>query len=185
MIKASDRSQGVNYAIREVVIPARKLEEKGIKVLHLNIGDPNKYDFDTPQHMKEALYEAAQQGYNGYSQSEGDVELKEEIIIREKKRNRVDYTHNDVCVTSGVTESLQIYLNASLNPGDELLIPGPTYPQYFLITHFLGAVPVYYRCIEEEGWWPDVEDIRNNISNKTKGIVLINPNNPTGALYPK
>ena len=185
MIKASDRSQGVNYAIREVVIPARKLEEKGIKVLHLNIGDPNKYDFDTPQHIKEALYEAAQQGYNGYSQSEGDVELKEEIIIREKKRNRVDYTRNDVCVTSGVTEALQIYLNASLNPGDELLIPGPTYPQYFLITHFLGAVPVYYRCMEEEGWWPDVEDIRNNISDKTKGIVLINPNNPTGALYPK
>jgi aspartate/methionine/tyrosine aminotransferase len=185
MIKASDRSQDVNYAIREVVVPARKLEEEGIEILHLNIGDPNKYDFDTPQHMKEALYEAAQEGYNGYSQSEGDVELKEEIILREKNRNRVDYTRNDICITSGVTEALQIYLNASLNPGDELLIPGPTYPQYLLVTRFLGAEPVTYRCIEEEGWRPDVEDIRNSISEKTRGIVLINPNNPTGALYPK
>ena len=73
MIKASKRSQGISYAIREVVLPARKLEEKGIKVLHLNIGDPNKYDFDTPQHMKDALLEATNQGYNGYSPSEGDV----------------------------------------------------------------------------------------------------------------
>jgi aspartate/methionine/tyrosine aminotransferase len=185
MTKASQRSQGVSYAIREVVLPARELEKKGVKVLHLNIGDPNKYDFDTPKHMKDALYQATKEGYNGYSSSEGDNELREGIIKREKKRNKVDYKLEDVCITTGVTEGLQILLNASLDPNDELLIPGPTYPQYNLITKFNDAEPVSYRCIEEENWQPDVDDIRKKITSKTKGLVLINPNNPTGALYPK
>jgi aspartate/methionine/tyrosine aminotransferase len=185
MIKASKRSQGISYAIREVVLPARKLEEKGIKVLHLNIGDPNKYDFDTPQHMKDALLEATNQGYNGYSPSEGEVELRNVIIEREKKRNNIDYELNDVCITTGVTEALQLLINALLDPNDELLIPGPTYPQYTLITKFNDANPLPYRCIEDEGWQPDVDDIRRQITDKTKGIVLINPNNPTGALYSK
>jgi alanine-synthesizing transaminase len=185
MIQASQRSQGVNYAIREVTVPAKKLEKKGIKVIHLNIGDPNKYDFDTPEHMKKAVYEAALEGYNGYAPSEGYTKLRQAIIEREKKRNNVDYTIEDICVTTGVTESLQILLNASLDPNDELLIPGPTYPQYNLITWFNDALPISYRCIEEEGWQPDVDHIRKKISNRTKGIVIINPNNPTGALYSK
>ena len=185
MIKASRRSQGISYAIREVVLPAKKLEKQGIKVLHLNIGDPNKYDFDTPQHIKDALYEAANQGHNGYAPSEGYKELRDAIVNREKKRNNINYKSSDVCITTGVTESLQILLNATLNPNEELLIPGPTYPQYTLITQFNDARPVPYRCIEEEGWQPDVQDIRKKISTRTKGIVIINPNNPTGALYSK
>jgi alanine-synthesizing transaminase len=185
MIQASQRSQGVNYAIREVTVPAKQLEKKGIKVIHLNIGDPNKYDFDTPKHMKKALYEASLQGHNGYAPSEGYTELREAIIEREKKRNNVNYSIDDLCITTGVTESLQILLNASLDPNDELLIPGPTYPQYNLITCFNDAIPISYRCIEEEGWQPDVDHIRKKISNRTKGIVVINPNNPTGALYSK
>jgi len=185
MIEASKRAQGVSYAIRDVVVPAKKLEEKGKKVLHLNIGDPNKYDFDTPEHMKQALYQAAKEGFNGYAPSEGYKGLRQEIVKREKKRNNVDYSIDDICITSGVTESLQILLNACLNNSDELLIPGPTYPQYTLITKFNGAKPVPYRCIEDQGWQPDVEDIRKGITNKTKGIVIINPNNPTGALYSK
>ncbi len=185
MIKASSRSKGVSYAIREVIVPAKKLEKQGIKVLHLNIGDPNKYDFDTPQHMKDALYEAAKENYNGYAPAEGYEELILEIIKREKTRNNVNYDQSDICVTTGVTESLQILLNASLDPKDELLIPGPTYPQYSLITKFNDAIPISYKCIEEYNWQPDVEDIRKKIANKTKGIVIINPNNPTGALYSK
>lgn len=185
MLKPSKRSQGVNYAIREVVVPAKKLEKKGIKILHLNIGDPNKYDFDTPQHMKDAVYQATLNNFNGYAPSEGITELREAIIEREKQRNNVDYELDDVCITSGVTEGLQILLNASLNPHDELLVPGPTYPQYTLITQFNGAKPVPYRCIEEENWQPDIEDIRRKVNGRTKGIVVINPNNPTGALYPE
>ncbi|MCJ2513955.1 MAG: aminotransferase class I/II-fold pyridoxal phosphate-dependent enzyme, partial [Candidatus Thermoplasmatota archaeon] len=133
MIQASNRSKGISYAIREVVVPAQLLEKKGFKILHLNIGDPNKYDFDTPQHMNDALYEATKEGYNGYAPSEGYPELRQGVIDREKKRNKVDYDINDICVTSGVTEALQILLGVSLNPKDELLLPGPTYPQYTLI----------------------------------------------------
>jgi aspartate/methionine/tyrosine aminotransferase len=183
MIKASNRSKGISYAIREVVVPAKKLEDSGIKILHLNIGDPNKYDFDTPQHMKEALFEASMEGHNGYSLSEGDIELRNEIIKKEKKRNNVNYELKDICITTGVTESLQLLLNASINPGDELLMPGPTYPQYQLITKFNDAKPIAYKCIEEDNWQPDIDHLRKNISRNTKGIVIINPNNPTGSLY--
>lgn len=183
MIRASKRSQGVSYAIREVVLPAREMEKKGVEVLHLNIGDPIKYDFVTPEHIRDALYEAAVEGHNGYSPSEGDVEFRNAIIEREKRRNDVDYDLDDVCVTTGVTEALQLLLNASLDAGDEVLVPGPTYPQYNLITRFNSAVPVPYRTIEEDNWQPDVDDIRVKISERTKGIVVINPNNPTGALY--
>ena len=185
MIKASKRSQSVSYAIRDVILPAKELEKKGIEVLKLNIGDPNAYDFDTPQHIKDALYKAANEGYNGYAPSEGYPELRQAIIQREKRRNNVNYDPEDVCITTGVTEALQILLNASLDPNDELLIPGPTYPQYTLITRVNDALPIPYRCIEEEAWQPDVDQIRKKISNRTKGIVVINPNNPTGALYPK
>lgn len=185
MIEPSERSQGVSYAIREVVLPARKLEEKGIKVIKLNIGDPIAYDFDTPMHIKEALYQAALDGYNGYAPSEGYRELREKIAMREKRRNGMDYDPDDICVTTGVTETLQIFLAASLNAGDELLVPGPTYPPYILVTRFNGAEPVAYRTIEEENWQPDVDDIRKKITDRTKAIVIINPNNPTGALYPK
>ena len=185
MIQASNRSKGISYAIREVVVPAQLLEKKGFKILHLNIGDPNKYDFDTPKHMKSALYKATLEGYNGYSLSEGDLNLREAIINREKIRNSVDYDLNNICITSGVTESLQILLNALLNPNDELLVPGPTYPQYTLITLFNGAIPIAYNCLEGDNWQPDVEDIRKKLSNKSKAIVIINPNNPTGALYSK
>ena len=185
MIQASNRSKGISYAIREVVVPAQLLEKKGFKILHLNIGDPNKYDFDTPEHMKSALYKATLEGYNGYSLSEGDLNLRKAIINREKIRNSVDYDLNNICITSGVTESLQILLNALLNPNDELLVPGPTYPQYTLITLFNGAIPIAYNCLEGDNWQPDVEDIRKKLSNKSKAIVIINPNNPTGALYSK
>ena len=185
MIEPSERSQGVSYAIREVVLPARKLEEKGVKVIKLNIGDPIAYDFDTPMHIKEALYQAALDGYNGYAPSEGYRELREKIAMREKRRNGMDYDPDDICVTTGVTETLQIFLAASLNAGDELLVSGPTYPPYILVTRFNGAEPVAYRTIEEENWQPDVDDIRKKITDRTKAIVIINPNNPTGALYPK
>lgn len=185
MIEPSERSKDVSYAIREVIVPARKLEEKGIEVLKLNIGDPIAYDFDTPQHIKDALYKGAMEGYNGYAPSEGYEELREKIAMREKRRNGVDYNKDDICVTTGVTETLQIFLSATLNPGDELLVPGPTYPPYNLVTAFNGAKPVAYRTIEEENWQPDVEDVRKKITHRTKAMVIINPNNPTGAVYPK
>lgn len=183
MIEPSRKSAGISYAIREVMVPARELEKKGIDIIKLNIGDPIAYDFDTPQHIKDALYEAALEGYNGYAPSEGYLELREEIAKREKRRNNMDYSPDDIIVTTGVTEALQLFLAATLNEGDELLVPGPTYAPYNLITSFYGAKPVPYATLEDEQWKPDADDIRKKISDKTKGIVIINPNNPTGALY--
>ncbi len=183
MITPSERTRGISYAIREVVVYARKLEAKGIHVLKMNIGDPIAYDFDTPQHMKDALYRAALEGHNGYAPSEGYPELREEIAKREKRRNGMDYPTDDICITTGVTESLQMFLSAALNEGDELLVPGPTYPPYNLITSFNGANSIPYATLEEEGWQPDIDDIRKKITEKTKAVVIINPNNPTGALY--
>ena len=185
MISPSEKSKGISYAIREVLIPARKLENQGIKILKLNIGDPIAYDFDTPRHIKDALYQAALDGYNGYAPSEGYKELREEIAKREKRRNGMDYSIDDICVTTGVTEALQMFLASTLNQGDELLIPGPTYPPYILITSLYGAKPIAYATLEENEWQPDVDDIRKKINKRTKAIVIINPNNPTGALYPK
>ncbi len=185
MMEPSERSKDVSYAIREVIVPARKLEEKGIDVLKLNIGDPIAYDFDTPQHIKDALYKGAIEGYNGYAPSEGYRELREKIAMREKRRNDMAYDPDDICLTTGVTETLQMFLSATLNAGDEILVPGPTYPPYNLVTRFNGAEPIAYRTIEEENWQPDVDDIRRKITDKTKAMVIINPNNPTGAIYPK
>jgi len=133
--------------------------------------------------MKDALYRAALEGHNGYAPSEGYQELREEIAKRERRRNGMDYRTDDICITTGVTESLQMFLSATLNEGDELLVPGPTYPPYNLITAFNGAKSIPYATLEEEGWQPDIDDIRKKITEKTKAVVIINPNNPTGALY--
>ncbi|ANF22983.1 pyridoxal phosphate-dependent aminotransferase [Thermococcus piezophilus] len=183
MIRASKRAMGIEYAIRDVVLPARELEKKGIKVIRLNIGDPVKYDFQPPEHMRKAYCEAIMEGHNYYGESEGDFELRKAIVEREKKKNGVDITPDDVRVTAAVTEALQFIFGAAIDSGDEILIPGPSYPPYVGLVKFYDGIPVEYRTIEEEGWQPDVDDIRKKITERTKAIAVINPNNPTGALY--
>lgn len=185
MIHASKRAMGIEYAIRDVVLPARELEKQGIKIIKLNIGDPVKFDFQPPQHMKEAYCRAIMEGHNYYGESEGDIELRKAIVEREKKKNGVDITVDDVMVTAAVTEALQFIFGAIVEPGDEVLIPGPSYPPYVALVKFYDGVPKAYLGIEEEGWQPDIDDMRKKISEKTKAIAVINPNNPTGALYDK
>jgi len=182
---ASKRALGIEYAIRDVVLPARELEKKGIKVLKFNIGDPCAYDFDTPHHMKEALREAAEKGFNGYTESEGVMELRQAICEREKRKNNLALTVSDICVTTGVTESIQMVFASMLSPGDEVLIPGPSYPPYASLATFLGGNPVEYPTDEEKEWAPDVLAMAKKITKKTRAICIINPNNPTGALYPR
>ncbi|MFQ6089673.1 MAG: aminotransferase class I/II-fold pyridoxal phosphate-dependent enzyme [Candidatus Methanofastidiosia archaeon] len=179
------RAEEIEYAIRDVILPARELEKKGIEVLKLNIGDPVAYDFDTPKHLKEALYDATLEGLNGYTESEGLLELRVAIAERERKKNKISLSSNDIVVTTGVTESIQMLFGALLEPGDEVLVPGPSYPPYISLASFFEATPIEYRTIEEEGWIPDLEDLRKKISQRCKAVVVINPNNPTGALYPK
>jgi len=182
-ISASNRSISVEYAIRDVVLPARELEKKGIKVIKLNIGDPVKYDFDAPEHAKTAYCEAIKEGHNYYSDSEGIKQLREAIAERENRKNNVGISADDVFVTAAVTEALQITIGALTDPGDEILVPGPTYPPYISFTKFMLANPIEYQTKENEGWIPDVDDMRKKITEKTKAIVIINPNNPTGAVY--
>ncbi len=183
VLAGAERSLQVEYAIRDVVLPAREIEKQGHKVLKLNIGDPIAYGFQPPEHMIQALYEAAKAGHNGYSASEGDPELVDAIVARERRRNGIDYGVDDVIVGNGLGEVIQMLFGAAIVPGDEVLIPGPTYPPYDSLVKYFGGKPVYYRTVEEEDWQPDVDDVRAKISAKTKAVCLINPNNPTGALY--
>ncbi|MDD1765378.1 MAG: aminotransferase class I/II-fold pyridoxal phosphate-dependent enzyme [Methanomassiliicoccales archaeon] len=183
-MKATRRSMSVSYAIREFLVPAKKLENEGIEVIKLHIGDPNKYDFKTPKHVREALCKAVEECDNGYAESEGYMGLRKAIVDREKEKNQIDVEVNDVIVTAGVTEAIQMLVAAMIEPGDELLVPGPGYPTYPEFTSFFGGRPISYRTDESSNWQPDVDDIRKKITPRTKALVVINPNNPTGAVYP-
>ncbi|MFC1455068.1 aminotransferase class I/II-fold pyridoxal phosphate-dependent enzyme [Candidatus Undinarchaeota archaeon] len=182
--EAAKRTENIHYAIRDLVLPAREIEKQGHKVIKMNIGDPNKYDFDTPKEMRDALCEATNNKANSYTESEGYLPLREEVAKYYKNKD-VDVSSDDVFVTGGVSEALLFLFGACLNHGDELLVPGPSYPPYISYSKFYGAKPVEYRTIEEEGWEPDVDDIRKSINENTKALVIINPNNPTGAYYGK
>jgi len=183
MVKLTERVRNIEYAIRDVVVHAKRLEKAGRKVIYLNIGDPVKYDFPTPQHIKGALIEAVKGDFNWYAPSEGLPELREAVCEKEKKYNRVDLSPEDVIVTHGVSEGIQMVMAALVEPGAEVLVPGPSYPPYPAFIKFFGGKPVAYRTVEEAGWQPDVEDMASKVTAKTCGIVVVNPNNPCGALY--
>jgi len=183
MFKATERTRSVEYAIRDVLAFAKKLEKKGKKIIYLNIGDPCKYDFDTPEYVKKALVKAVEEGDNWYAPSEGLPELREAICDKEKKVNGVSIQTEDVIVTQGISEGIQMLMAAIVEPGDEVLVPGPTYPPYMSYVKFFGGKPVSYETVEADNWQPNLDDLERKISAKTRAIVVINPNNPTGALY--
>lgn len=178
--RATARSKTIEYAIRDLVVQAKKV---GNDVLYLNIGDPVKFGFDTPKHVKDAMIRAVESNQNYYCDSEGLAELREAIAQREQKVNSVMIERDDVVVTNGVSEGISMLMGSLVESGDEILVPGPSYPPYISYIKFFGGVPVEYRTDEESGWQPDTEDIQSKISKKTKAILVINPNNPTGALY--
>src|SRR3972149_4672674 len=183
MFKVTERARSVEYAIRDVMVAAKKLEKEGKKIFYLNIGDPVKFDFDAPQHIKEALVKAVEEGANWYAPSEGLPELREAICEKEKKVNEVKIQPDDVVVTQGISEGIQLLMAAVVEDGDEVLVPGPTYPPYMSYVKFFGGRAVSYETIEEDNWQPNVDDLKRKISHKTRAIVTINPNNPKGALY--
>jgi len=173
----------VEYAIRDVLAYASKLQKQGKKILYLNIGDPCKYDFDTPPHIKEALARAVEQGNNWYASSEGLPELRQAICDKEKKVNGVNIRADDVIVTQGISEGIQMLMAAIVEPNDEVLVPGPTYPPYMSYVKFFGGRTVSYETAEGNSWQPNIDDLRKKVNPRTRAIVMINPNNPTGALY--
>jgi len=182
-VKVTDRVKTIEYAIRDVLVHAKQVAKTGKKIYYLNIGDPVAFDFETPQHIRQALAKAVEEGANFYSASEGLPELRQAIRQKEKRVNDVDVSAEDVIITQGISEGIQMVMAALIDAGDEILLPGPTYPPYISYARFFSGKPVTYETVEENGWQPNTDDLRRKISKKTKGIVIINPNNPCGALY--
>jgi len=182
-VKPTDRVRKIEYAIRDVIAYAKQVAKTGKKIFYLNIGDPVAFDFDTPPHIKQALIKATEEGANAYSASEGLPELKEAISKKEKRVNNVEVSPDNVVVTTGISEGIQMVMAALIDNGDEILLPGPTYPPYISYAKFFGGKPITYETVEKNGWQPDIDDLRKKISKRTRGIAIINPNNPCGALY--
>lgn len=178
-IAAAARLDNVRYAIRDLATIAEEVSQ-GHKILPLNIGDPITFDFETPAHLIEAVHRAMKDGHNGYAPSSG-IKPALEAIRREASRKGIT-TVRDVFVTTGVSETVDICLTALLNPGEDLLTPCPDYPLYSAVLAKLGIGLNAYYLNEADGWQPDIEDIKRRITSRTRGIVLINPNNPTGAV---
>jgi len=179
-IAPATRLENVRYAIRDLACVADEVIRQGHKVLPLNIGDPLTFDFQTPAHMIEAVHRAMRDGKNGYSPSSG---VKEALDAIRGEAARKGITNiQDVFVTTGVSETVDLCLTALLNPGDNLLTPCPDYPLYSAVLAKLDIGLNAYYLHEENGWQPDLDDIRKKITPRTRGIVLINPNNPTGSV---
>jgi alanine-synthesizing transaminase len=183
IIKPTDRVKTIEYAIRDVIPYAKQVAKTGKKIYYLNIGDPNAFDFDTPKHIKQALIKAVEEGANLYSPSEGLPELRQAISEKERRVNNVDVSAEDVIVTSGISEGIMMVMAALIDPGNEILLPGPTYPPYMSYAKFFGGNPVTYETVEKDGWQPNIDDLRKKVSHTTRAIAIINPNNPCGALY--
>ncbi len=179
------RTENVTYAIRDVVVEADKLKKQGKRILYLNIGDPNVFDFETPKHMIEAVNKAMLANKNGYAHSLGLEEARESIVKDAEKKGIRNIGIDDVLISTGVSEGVEMALASLVNPGENFLTPSPGYPVYTAIASKIDSVLNQYKTNEENGWQPDIEDMKRRINNKTKAIILINPNNPTGALYSK
>jgi len=179
-IAAATRLEQVRYAIRDLACYADEVAKQGHKILPLNIGDPNVFDFVTPPHMIEAVYKAMRDGKNGYAPSQGVKEALD--AIRGEAARKGISSLQDVFVTTGVSETVDLCLTALLNPGENLLTPCPDYPLYSAVLAKLGIGLNTYDLNEDDGWQPDLDDLRRKITPRTRGMVLINPNNPTGAL---
>ncbi|MCK4812835.1 MAG: aminotransferase class I/II-fold pyridoxal phosphate-dependent enzyme [Candidatus Marinimicrobia bacterium] len=179
----ASRVKNIRYAIREVVGLANEVKASGKKMCFLNIGDPNIFDFKPPQHMIDAVYQAMMANKNGYSPSSGIEEARDSIRSQAKRNGIQDI--RDIIITHGASEGIELCLTGLLEAGENVLLPQPGYPLYSSIMAKLNAEVNPYYLNEENGWNLDISDIESRINKKTRAIVVINPNNPTGAVYPK
>ncbi len=180
-MKVSKKVAGVEYAIRDIVSEATKLEKQGKKIDYLNISDPVQYGFQPPDNVKEALIKAIKQGENYYAPSEGLLELREAIAKKEKDKG-LAVTSDDILVTNGISEGLDMVISSIVEEGDEVLLPGPYYPPYASYVRLHGGIPVEF-AVDMINSTPDIDDIRSKITSKTVAICLISPNNPTGVVF--
>ena len=180
-IESSRRTANITYAVRDVLLIADKVAKSGKEMLYLNIGDPNIYDFEPPRHMIEDTYKAMLDNHNGYSPSSG-IKSALEAIEKEAEKKGIRNIQ-DIFITTGASEAIDICLTALVNDGENILTPTPGYPLYTAIQSKLEMVANPYYLDEQNGWQPDIDDIKSKANDKTKAIVLINPNNPTGSNY--
>lgn len=179
----STKLQGVAYDIRgEVSAEAERMELDGHSILKLNTGNPAVFGFDAPDVIMRDMI-AALPTSQGYSTSKGIIPARRAIVTRYELEDFPHFDVNDVYLGNGVSELITMTTQALLNDGDEVLIPAPDYPLWTAATSLAGGTPVHYLCDEEDDWNPSIEDIRAKVTEKTKAIVVINPNNPTGAVY--
>jgi alanine-synthesizing transaminase len=183
-LKPAYRTNNIEYAIRDIVVVADRVKKTGKKILPLNIGDPCKFDFNTPPELLEIVAKAMKDNYNGYSPSSGIEEAVEAIRKEAIELKGIKDIH-DIFVTTGASEAIEICMTALVNRGENILLPSPGYPLYSAIVPKLESVFNTYYLKEENGWQPDIDDIVSKINDKTRGIVVINPNNPTGAVCSK
>jgi len=172
---------GVEYAIRDIVLAARKVEQSGMQVDYLNIGDPVQFGFQPPENVKQALINSINRGENYYSTSEGLLELREEIAKKENAKG-LSITADDILITNGVSEGLDMVISSIVEEGDEVLLPGPYYPPYASYVRLHGGIPVEF-SVDLNNSTPDIDDIKSKITSKTVAICLISPNNPTGVVF--
>jgi alanine-synthesizing transaminase len=182
-IPVASRIGGFVYAIRNIVAEARKVEAAGRKVRYLNIGDPITFGFGTPPHLVEAVERAIRDGHNGYAPSVGIAPARE-AVAAECTRRGMPLDSDRVVITAGTSEGIELALTALAGPGDEVLVPVPTYPLYTAVLAKIGARAVFYDTRPEQQWLPDVQQIQRLIGPATRALVVIDPNNPTGAVYP-
>ncbi len=184
-ILRSDKLQNVHSDIRgPVFVEAMRMRKEGIDVLRLNTGNPATFDFKMPDSVRNALINNADKAV-AYCDLKGMPDARESICDYHKGKGIQGITPDDVFIGNGVSELVTMALTALLNYGDEILVPAPDYSLWTNSVWIAGAKPVHYICDEQANWYPDINDIKSKITPKTKAIVIINPNNPTGALYPK
>ena len=180
-MKISKKVAGVEYAIRDIVSAAREIEKQGKKVDYLNIGDPVQFGFQPPDNVKQALIDSVKNGNNFYTQSEGLPELLDEIAKKENAKG-LSIDSENVLVTNGVSEGLDMVISSIVEDGDEVLLPGPYYPPYASYVRLHGGKPIEF-AVNLHDDQPDIDDIRSKITAKTVAICLISPNNPTGLIF--
>ena len=183
-IRKSTKLDGVLYDVRgPVVDEATAMKARGEEIIHLNIGNPAPFGFSAPQIMLDEMIEQLP-NTQGYSDSRGLTDAREAIADYARRKGIADVDLDDIYTGNGVSELINLCMQALLDEGDEMLIPMPDYPLWTATAKLAGGTPVHYLCDEDNRWWPDIDDLKAKVSSRTKGLVVINPNNPTGALYP-
>lgn len=184
-LRASEHLHDVRYEIRGALARrAEQLEREGHEIIKLNIGNPGAFGFRMPGSMRVAIVENLHQA-DPYSHQKGIFPAREAVVMQQQTRGVMDVTADDVFIGNGVSELIMIAMRALLNPGDEVLVPSPDYPLWTASVVIHGAKAVHYPCPPERGFVPDPAAVERLVTERTRALVLINPNNPTGAVYPR